>query len=168
VDNADGLAFGDDVFAPPPDLTCQALETDDDDGGGGGPTASAKGTFPAKQRPRPHPNSHRDALHEWLLKPDGGKGSGKGGKAQRFQAWAKVHGKGYGSGGEKAQRAAQFHATEWRVASLARSQRACRPFFLARPPASFSSRISLVISFSLALALSLARCHLFILGAMAE
>jgi hypothetical protein len=144
VDNADGLAFGDDVFAPPPALTCQALETDDDDGGGG-PTASAKGTFPAKQRPRPHPNSHRDALHEWLLKPDGGKGGGKGEKAQRFQAWAKVHGKGYGSGGEEAQRAAQFHATEWRVASLARSFSPVlrRRSLRASPSSSLSSSPSL-------------------------
>jgi len=141
VDNADGAAFGKDVFSPPAGLECQVLETDDDDAGG--PTAAASASLIGGRagRPRPHPSSHRDDLEEKLqlfAAPKGlaevvqevaaansqhhlgdrkkgsiGSGTGSGAWAQRFKAWMKLHGKVYASDKESLERAAQFRATEW-------------------------------------------------------
>lgn len=132
VDNADGAAFGKDVFSPPAGLECQVLETDDDDAGG--PTASASLIGGRAGRPRPHPSSHRDDLEEKLQLFAAPKGlaelvkggaasskhhlddlkkGGSGTWAQRFKAWMKLHGKVYASDKESLERAAQFRATEW-------------------------------------------------------
>jgi len=101
-------------FAPPAQMTCKILETDDDDGGG--PTARLPNGV--AKRPISKGDFAAPLAELKSLLPGGGAA-----KAAKFEAWAAKHGKSYATPEETFHRASLFHATERYVNAFNRARK---------------------------------------------